>query len=151
MERFEKFTFLMTSVSRNIRRIKTEEMARWNLKSHHLSCIYYLYVNKSLTLTKLCKTCNEDKANISRSVEYLEENGFLTHKGDVSKKYRAPFVLTEKGESLGKALKERIDQVLSDASFGISDEDRQIMYDCLERINDNLCSLANEYKKENGK
>ena len=151
MERYEKFTFLIASVSRNIRRIKTEEMARWDLKSHHVSCIYYLYANKSLTLTKLCKVCNEDKANISRSVDYLEENGFVTHSGDPSKKYRSPYMLTEKGKELGKSLKERIDQTLSDASLGISDEDRRIMYDCLERINDNLCNLANEYKKENGK
>ena len=41
-ERFQKFTLLLTAVGRSIHRIKTEEMARFNLKSSHVSCLYYL-------------------------------------------------------------------------------------------------------------
>ena len=77
VERFELFTVLIANLTRNIRRIKTEEMARWNLKSHHVSCIYYLYQKESLTAKELCDICDEDKANVSRSIEYLEDAGFL--------------------------------------------------------------------------
>jgi len=41
--RFETFTLLITSINRSIRRIKTETMARYELKSPHVSCLYYLY------------------------------------------------------------------------------------------------------------
>ena len=48
-ERFQTFTVLIANVNRYIRRIKTEEMAEFQLKSHHVSCLYYLYRDKELT------------------------------------------------------------------------------------------------------
>ena len=75
-ERFEKFTVLINKISRNIRKIKNQEMAEYGLRATHVSCLYYLYAAESLTATELCERCEEDKATISRSIDYLEENGF---------------------------------------------------------------------------
>lgn len=44
--RFETFTLLITSLNRSIRRIKTETMARYELKSPHVSRLYYLYKHR---------------------------------------------------------------------------------------------------------
>ena len=96
-ERFETFTVLITSVSRSIHRIKTEEMAEYHLRSSHVSCLYYLYKEGALTATELCDICEEDKANISRCVKYLEANGYLEARDTKGKRYQAPLVLTEKG------------------------------------------------------
>ena len=52
-------------------------MAEYNLRSAHVSCLYYLYTSKGLTATDLCERCEEDKATISRAVDYLETNGFI--------------------------------------------------------------------------
>ena len=85
MERFETFTLLISQISRSIRKIKTEEMAEFKLKSPHVSCLYYLYKEKTLTAKELCDICDEDKAAISRSLLYLEkEKGF--HKNNLLKK-----------------------------------------------------------------
>ena len=70
--RFETFTVLVNRISRNIRRIKNQEMAEYDLRSAHISCLYYLYANPGLTATDLCERCEEDKATISRALEYLE-------------------------------------------------------------------------------
>ena len=69
-ERFQTFTVLITKLNRCIRKIKTEEMAEFDLKSPHVSCLYYLYKADSLTAKELCDICEEDKANISRSFIY---------------------------------------------------------------------------------
>ena len=45
-KRFQKFTVLITKINRNIKRIKTEEMDKYNLKSPHVSCLYYLFLEK---------------------------------------------------------------------------------------------------------
>lgn len=45
-ERFETFTVLINRISRNIRKIKNQEMAEYHLRSAHVSCLYYLYTNK---------------------------------------------------------------------------------------------------------
>mgnify|MGYP003325428278 CR=1 FL=1 len=51
-------------------------MAEYNLRNAHVSCLYYLYSEQNLTSTDLCERCEEDKATISRSLDYLEKNGF---------------------------------------------------------------------------
>ena len=42
-ERFETFTVLINRISRDIRRIKNQEMAAYHLRSAHVSCLYYIY------------------------------------------------------------------------------------------------------------
>ena len=98
-ERFERFTVLITKISRNIRKIKNKEMADYDLRSPHVSCLYYLYVSESLTATDLCERCEEDKATISRSIDFLEKNGYIVCQSAKAKRYKAPLVLTEKGEA----------------------------------------------------
>ncbi len=147
IERFELFTVLIANLARNIRRIKTEEMARWNLKSHHVSCLYYLYQRKSLTAKELCDICEEDKANVSRAIEHLEDAGFLKCESNNHKRYKSHFELTEKGEKVGFNIHNRINNILSKVGEGITEENRRIMYECLNRINENLQNVETEYSK----
>ena len=53
-QRFETFTVLITKINRNIRKIKNREMAEYNLKSPHISCLYFIYLSGGLTATELC-------------------------------------------------------------------------------------------------
>ncbi len=145
MERFETFTVLISEIARVIRKIKTEEMAKWGLKSNHVSCVYYLYKKKTLTLTQLCEVCNEDKANVSRSVEYLESIGILTVKQGKGRMYKNPYVLTDQGMEIGESLNKRVEEILRRVSNGVSEENRAIMYQSLREINKNLTDVYNEY------
>lgn len=52
--RFETFTVLINRISRNIRKIKNQEMADYNLRSSHISCLYYIYSSEGITATDLC-------------------------------------------------------------------------------------------------
>ena len=74
-ERYETFTVLINRISRNIKKIKNKEMAEYDLRSPHISCLYYIYLEKNITATMLCEKCEEDKATISRALDYLEEKG----------------------------------------------------------------------------
>lgn len=156
-DRFETFTVLIASISRSIRRIKTEAMAEFDLKSPHVSCLYYLYKNPGMTAAELCELCEEDKAAVSRSILYLEKNGYLSRAamaGEGSsrgygKHYRVPMTLTEKGNEIAARLVVRIDRVLDMVGEGVSDEDRAVMYRTLEQINRNLRVICQEYGDEN--
>lgn len=144
-ERFEAFTTLIASISRGIRRIKTEEMAEFSLKSPHVSCLYYLHKSGELTAKELCDVCGEDKANISRSIKYLEENGFIKAAKSPKKRYQTPLELTENGHDVADRLARKIDNMLMSASEGLSEEDRAVMYRSLAIINDNLMRICDEY------
>ena len=120
-ERFEIFTVLLNRINRNIRKIKNEEMKNYELRSPHISCLYYLYIAKELTSKDLCERCEEDKATISRSLDYLEKNGYIICKSDSKKRYNSPFELTERGMRAGKRIADKIAEVLEEVSKGISE------------------------------
>ena len=96
-ERFETFTVLINRISRNIRKLKNREMAAYDLRSAHVSCLYYIYSLEGVTATELCEQCEEDKATVSRALDHLEARGFIVRAPGNGKRYKSPLYLTEKG------------------------------------------------------
>lgn len=137
-ERFETFTVLINRISRNIRKIKNQEMAEYNLRSAHISCLYYIYTLKRATATDLCEHCEEDKATISRSLEYLETNGYIARDAESAKRYKSPLLLTEKGREAGKKIADKINGVLDAISDGLTEEERVAFYRSLSIISESL-------------
>ena len=137
-ERFETFTVLINRINRNIRKIKNQEMAEYGLRSAHVSCLYYLYQGGSMTATDLCERCEEDKATISRALDYLETDGYLTCRSKSAKRYKSPLVLTEKGRAVGARIAEKIDRVLEEVSTGLTEEERLAFYRSLSIISESL-------------
>ena len=145
-ERFKTFTVLIMEINRYIHKIKTEEMSEFDLKSPHVSCLYYLYKAGELTAKELCDISKEDKASVSRSIEYLETNGFISCNSTTKKRYKAILTLTEKGREIAAALTKKIDAILEQASVGLSEENRAVMYETLSLIHDNLENICNKYE-----
>ena len=137
-ERFETFTVLINRINRNIKKIKNREMAEYNLRSAHVSCLYYIYRNKGATATDLCERCEEDKATISRALDYLEKNEFITREANVSKRYKSPLILTQKGSEVGKRIADKIDHVLSLISGGLTEGERVAFYRSLSIVSESL-------------
>lgn len=140
--RFETFTVLIAKISRNIRKIENQEMADEALRSPHISCLYYLFSSDGLTATELCELCEEDKATISRSLGYLESNGYLTCESKSAKRYKSPLLLTEKGKAAGKRIADKIALVLSQISTALTEEERVAFYRSLSMISDRLDDLS---------
>ena len=145
-ERFETFTVLINQISRSIRRIKAEQMESINLKGPHVSCLYYLSKDGPLTAAELCDLCEEDKAAVSRSLEYLEQNGYL--QVPEGKRYRRPLMLTQKGAAAGAEVSRRIDSIVALASCDVLEEDRLAMYRALSIISKNLEKIYQNKEKQ---
>ncbi|MBR5489659.1 MAG: MarR family transcriptional regulator [Oscillospiraceae bacterium] len=143
MERFETFTVLMAKINRNIRRIKLHEMSQHNLGSVHTSCLYYLSREDSLTAAELCELCQEDKATISRALSRLEADGYVLSRESEGKRYKAPIVLSEKGEAVGGEIAAKIGAVLDSIGKELSPEERVEFYRCLNIISACLEKAAN--------
>lgn len=146
--RFETFTVLLNRISRNIRRIKNLEMADYGLRSAHISCLYYLYTAEGLTATELCERCEEDKATISRTLEYLEKNDYLSCDSKSRKRYKATLALTEKGREAGRRIAEKIDAVLETISAELSEEERLAFYRSLSIISESLDAVVKNCGKK---
>ncbi|MCI8368152.1 MAG: MarR family transcriptional regulator [Clostridia bacterium] len=151
MDRFSKFTILVNRIVRNIHRIKSDETSKLGLKGPHVSCLYYLYrAQKPLTARELCDVCDEDKAAISRAVDYLGKEGYVSCDGSAQKRYKSPISLTPKGEEAGIFLAERVDCILAEASAGLTDEKRGVFYECLDLISANLQNICDGTVEKNG-
>lgn len=141
-ERFEMFTVLINRISRDIRRIKNQEMAAYHLRSAHVSCLYYIYSLDGVTSAELCEHCEEDKATISRALEYLEGNGFILRPCEGAKRYKSPLHLTEKGRAVGEQIAERIRSILDAVSHTLTEEERAAFYRSLSAISRSLDTIA---------
>lgn len=147
-ERFETFTVLINRISRNIRKIKNQEMEEYNLRSVHVSCLYYLYSAESITATDLCERCEEDKATISRALDYLESNGYITCESKSAKRYKSPLLLTEKGNEVGKKIADKVNGILDVISGGLTEEERVMFYRSLSIISESLETISKKTKDE---
>lgn len=145
MERFKTFTLLMAKINRSIRKIKNEEMAEFGLKSPHVSCLYYLYKEESLTAKELSDICDEDKAAVSRSILALERLGYLSCESESKKRYKAPLKLTEEGKAIAQRIANKIDSVLDFVSGAIAENERVGFYENLGSVCENLQKFCEKY------
>ena len=147
-DRFEKFTVLISKINRSIRRIKNQEMADYGLRSPHISCLYYLYSSGGLTATELCERCEEDKATISRALDYLEANGYITCESRSAKRYKSRILLTERGQEISEEISEKVRLVLDEVGVGLTEEERISFYRSLTLISDGLERCAEVISKK---
>ena len=144
-DRYLHFTTLIASIMRNIRRITAQTVERYDIKRSYASPIYFLYKNGPLSATKLCRLCAEDKANISRTLRSLEDEGYVVREERPSARSRVRMMLTEDGMEIGAFLEKRISESVGLATEGIAPEDIAAMYAALERIDGNLESASAEF------
>ncbi len=120
-------------------------MAEFDLKTPHVSCLYYLFKEGSLTSKELADRCDEDKAAISRSIDFLENKGYLKCESETKKRYKAQLSLTPEGLSVAEQVSEKIDGILDFVGKGLLDEERARFYESLRAISDNLEAFCEKY------
>ena len=99
IDRFERFSFAIFEISRCWRKLASDELARYGLKSPHAT--YLTIMNKhsdGITAPKLCELCGKDKSDASRMIAILEEKGLARKKDVDGSLYRGLWVLTEEGK-----------------------------------------------------
>lgn len=143
-QRFIEFTALINNISRSIRRMKTFEMEAYNLKSVHACILFNVYYNENISIKELTILANVDKAATSRNLKFLREEGYIEYEDEQHKGYKNKLVLTEKGKEVGKHVFDKIGEVIRLLSVEIPPEDREVMYRCLNLINDRLESIVEE-------
>ena len=143
--RFEIFSLALTELISSWSKIATDEMKTYGLKG---SCVIYLIalfkIPEGLTAAKLCEMCNRDKAEASRTIKALEDKGFVLRTNTTSSGYRANIKLTEKGMEVTNSLRERIKLAVEKGGRGLTDEQREIFYNALATISENLKEISKE-------
>lgn len=137
IHRFEAFISGITICYKYIQRIKSIEMEELGLKGTHAMCLFYLHLNpEGLTATQLSTLCGEDKAAISRTISDLRQQGFVCQESE--KNYRAPLLLTQKGQTVAAKVDQLIESWVTAGGDGLSEQQRTDFYQSLALISSNL-------------
>lgn len=144
--RFENFISLIIEISRSIQRIKDAKMSEFGLKASHTMVLYYLSQHvDGLTATNLTELCIIDKAAISRTLKQLTEMKLVySNQPENKRSYRNRYFLTDEGATLASNINRIIEDALDKAGLGINDSNREIMYQSLRNIRDNLNGFLEE-------
>lgn len=129
------FTLLISSIYRNITRLKEREMSALGLKGMHVTCIYYLYSTDATTAAEIVKLSGEDKAAVSRSIDELQRSGLIEQD---TAGYRHTLTLTESGIRLAEVIAAKVNSFVSGISGGLSDKERNALYSALSKVDGEL-------------
>ena len=146
--RFETFSMLIAKINRNMKKLKNMEMAEYGLRNPQISCLYALYHKDGMTAAELCERSDEDKATISRSLDILEKNGYLSREVVRGKRYKSPILLTEKGKAMAKKIAERVDLIYGSISLAMSEEDKAAFYRNLATVASGLEGVCKQLEEQ---
>lgn len=142
--RFEKFTYLTFKITKLIQKIKNVDVEELGLKAVHVMCIYYLSKNsEGLTSKSLVDLTLEDKAAISRALSLLKKKNLIDYKGG----YNELITLTSEGDKVAKYIENKSEEALNESSLDISEEDRNVLYKTLDKIERNIEDYYNKISK----
>ncbi len=143
IDRFERFSFAISELSRYWHKITADEMEAYGLKGPYVVYFTTLYrYPEGLTAVKLGELCCRDKADVSRALSVLEKKGLVRKDKTKKSQYRAPIVLTEEGMVLAEDMIKKARRAVELGGKGLSDEHREIFYRSLEVITGNLQTLS---------
>ena len=145
LERFARFSLAIAEIGRCWHKLAAEEMAKYDLNSPHAVYLNTLYqFEEGITASELGELCCKNKADVSRMVAILEKKGLVRKERMGGNVYRARLLLTEEGRLAAEHVRGRAAVAVEMAGCGMSDEEREIFYRCLEQITANLQALCKE-------
>ena len=153
IDRFENLTSGVTQIYKSIQKIKRCRMDSLGLKGTHVMCLHYLEAYPDgLTASDLCDKCKEDKAGISRILADLEKNRLIAYDPQTNiketKRYRAKAILTDEGKKYAKKITNLIIHATIAGGQGIGEKERDIFYQVLFQIADNLNQVCRNLETE---
>ena len=145
LNRFARFSLAISEIDRCWHKLAAEEMAKYELNSPHAVYLTTLYnFAEGITAAKLGELCCKNKADVSRMVAILEKKGLVRKEAIGGNLYRAKLVLTEEGKQAAEHVQQRAAVAVELAGSGMSEEEREVFYRCLELITSNLQTLSKD-------
>jgi len=145
LNRFARFSLAISEIDRCWHKLAAEEMAKYELNSPHAVYLTTLYnFDEGITAAKLGELCCKNKADVSRMVTILEKKGLVQKEAVGGNFYRAKLLLTAEGKKAAEHVQQRAALAVELAGSGMTDEEREVFYRCLERITINLQTLSKE-------
>ena len=145
VDRFERFSFAISEISRYWHKITAEEMEKYGLKGPHSVYLTAMYrYPDGITAPQLCELCGKDKSDVSRAMSLMEQKGLVRKEGIYHNRYGGVFKLTETGMAAAGHVCQRASLAVQIAGEDLTEENRAIFYESLEKIASRLHEISKE-------
>lgn len=136
-DRFLRFSFAIDRIAKNLQRIKNEKMARFDLRSMHLMCLFQLDKHpEGLTGAELSRLCQVDKAFVSRVTGELCQAEYISYSD--GPRYKRKLILTETGKTTMHQIRSILEEAVNQITAGITEEQLLQFYSILEKLDTGL-------------
>ncbi len=147
--RFERFTYAISEINRYWHTIASHEMSKYGLRGPFAVYLTVLYRHSDgVTSVQLGELCDKNKADVSRALSVLEEKGLAVREANNNSLYRAKIHLTKEGRLAAEQVQKAASRAVEMGGDGLTDERRDIFYQVLEHIADNLQIAASQCDNE---
>ena len=145
LDRFERFSYAISEISRCWRKLASEELAKYGLKSPHATYLTTMYkYPDGITVPQLCEVSGKDKSDASRMIAILEEKALVKKLTVGGTLYRGVLVLTEEGKRAAEQVCARASKAVEVAGKDLDDETREMFYTALDSITANLTEMSKD-------
>ena len=133
-ERFEEFSYLITCIHGNIKKLKTRYTVQFGLKAVHVLWLYLLRTHpEGMTASELAAAVRSDRSLVSREIDDLFDKGIIFTQGRGGKRrYGWKLMLTSKGQQLADIISAIVADIQTTVSRDISEEDLVTFYHTLK-------------------
>lgn len=145
VDRFERFSFAISEINRYWHKITADEMEKHGLKGPHSVYLTAMYrYPDGITASQVCELCGKDKSDVSRAMSLMEQKGLVRKEGSHQNCYGGTFKLTEEGMAAAEHVRQRASLAVQIAGEDLSNENRAIFYESLEKIASKLREISKE-------
>ena len=143
VDRFQRFLFYISEISRHWHKIAGDEMEQYGLKGPHATYLVCIYRHpEGITAPRISERCGKDKSDVSRTMALMEKKGLVIKEGVHQNLYRGLYKLTDAGKEAAEKVSRRAALAVELAGRDLTEENRAIFYEALEQISDNLREIS---------
>lgn len=145
-ERFSLFNYKISFIYKCIKSVENDAAVRLGVKGVHLFWIYSLVDHpEGLTASEIAKKNGINRSLVSREIQKLSREDMVYFApADSGAHYNARILLTEKGRAAANEIYRIGMRVQQATGKGLSPEELASFYTTLDRIAENLSSIAAE-------
>ena len=145
IDRFHRFLYCISEISRCWHRIAADEMEQYGLKGPHATYLTTIHRHpEGITAPRISELCGKDKSDVSRTMALMENKGLVVKEGIHQNLYRGVYKLTETGRQAAEQISRRAALAVEMAGRDLSEENRAVFYQALGQITEQLQLLSQQ-------
>ncbi|BBE30710.1 MarR family transcriptional regulator [Tepiditoga spiralis] len=138
----ESFGKTISHISKKMYMYLNKNLEKYSISKGQIHFLMLLYrKGNGLTQEQISKFLDIDKANTTRALKKLIENGYVEKKRDEKDKRIFRVYLTDKGLNLKPKIKEILNELDQKLTFGITQKEIEQVLSTLEKVDKNLLKI----------